>query len=66
MEIISIADRTLPREDQGVSQIRNLNLRKNQPQIKQREWRGQNDQQHIRPPFHENYAGEEVDIFEYP
>lgn len=45
MEIISIVDRTPPRENQGGSQIINPNFKKNQPEIKQREQRGQNDQQ---------------------
>ncbi len=66
MERISIADRNPPRENQGGSQIRNPNFKKIEPQIKQREQRGQNDQEQIRPPFQENYAYEEVDILEDP
>ena len=55
-----MVDRTPHRDNQGNSQNRNYNLRRNPPLIKQREQRGPNDQQ-IRPPFQENYVKEEVE-----
>jgi hypothetical protein len=66
MERLTITDRNPPRENQAAPQIRNLNFRRNPPQIRQRDPRDQREQwgpdQQIRPPLQENYVddGEEV------
>jgi hypothetical protein len=66
MERLTITKRNPPRKNQATPQIRNLNFRRNPPQIRQRDPRDQREQrgpeQQIRPPLQENYVddGEEV------
>lgn len=66
MDRISLANRTPPRENQGFPPIINPNFRRNTLKIKQREQRGHADQQKIKLPFQENYAGEEPKLTEEP
>ena len=62
MERIDLNERDTPRENQPTPQNRNQNIRRNPPQIKQREQRGPDQQ--IRPPFQENYADDDGEVVE--
>jgi hypothetical protein len=66
MERITIANKDPPKENQLPPQIRNPNLRRNPPQIRQTEPRDQRDQrgpdQQIRPLLQENYVDEGEEI----
>ena len=62
MEVINFIDRIPTRENQLGLQNRNQNVRRNPPQIKQREQRA--PYQHIRPPFQENYVYDDGEIVE--
>jgi hypothetical protein len=68
IEILDITHRTPPRENQLGPQIRNLNFRRNPPQIREREPREQREQripyQQIRPPFQENYVDDREETIE--
>lgn len=64
MERINLNERTVPRENQPSPQNRNQNVRRNPPQIRQREQRGLDHQ--IRPSFQENYVDEDEGVVEEP
>ena len=64
MERMTLTDKISPREPQGVPQVRNPNLRRQQPQIKQRDPINPVDQQQIRLPFQESYVEEEHETME--
>ena len=66
MDILQINDRNPPRENHPAPHIQNPNLRRNPPQIRQREPKDQREQrdldQQIRPPLQENYVDEGEEI----
>ena len=62
MERINLNETASPTENQLAPQNRNQNLRRNPPQIKQREQR--DPDQKIRPPFKENYVNYDGKIVE--
>jgi hypothetical protein len=55
MERLTMTDKNPPRENQAAPQIRNLNFRRNPPQIRQRDprdqWEQRGPDQQIRPPL---------------
>lgn len=59
---MSINDRNVPRENTPTQQNQNPNPRRNNPQIRQRDKRGPDQQ--IRPQFEENYAEEGREVIE--